>query len=233
MLHKTPAYYRNSRQAEWDTDSLSHSRWRLWNSSISALSQVSLFRFSSNTREAELNNPSLSTLVQGADRYARSTSVSAGKWLLLYIYILHSKTLILSFFNHSLVERLVCLGLLSCCMTQVLLRLSSRSDVLTFSFRICWNNSEFIVPSIMVSHSGPDAAKQAQTMILPPPCFTDGIRFLCWNAVFSFSKHNSAHLNQKDGQHCSFWRAVAFSLLLCHGHHGLININISQFEKGL
>ncbi len=47
--------------------------------SISALSQVGLFRFSSNTWEAVLNNRSLSTLVQGADRYARATSASAGK----------------------------------------------------------------------------------------------------------------------------------------------------------
>ncbi|XP_059832327.1 VAMP (vesicle-associated membrane protein)-associated protein A, like isoform X4 [Hypanus sabinus] len=33
-------------------------------------------------------------------------------------------------------------------------------------------NSEFMVPSLMASHPGPEAAKQAQTMTLPPPCFT-------------------------------------------------------------
>lgn len=38
----------------------------------------------------------------------------------------------------------------------------------------------------MASCPGPDAPKHAQTTILPPPRFTDGIRFLCWNAVFSF-----------------------------------------------
>ncbi len=54
----------------------------LYKRSISALSQVILFRFSSNTWEAELNNHSLSTLVQSADRYARATSASAGKRLL-------------------------------------------------------------------------------------------------------------------------------------------------------
>ncbi len=33
------------------------------------------------------------------------------------LWLSHSKTLTLFFFNHSLVEWLVCLGLLSCCMT--------------------------------------------------------------------------------------------------------------------
>lgn len=36
---------------------------------------------------------------------------------------------------------------------------------------------EFIVTLIMASLSGPDAAKQARTMVLPPPCFTNEIRF--------------------------------------------------------
>ncbi len=99
----------------------------------------------------------------------------------------HSKTLTLFFFNHSLVKWLVCLGSLSFCMAHFLLKLSSGTDVLIFSFRICWYISEFFVPSMMASRPGPDAAKQAQTMLLPPPCFTDGIGFLCWNAVFFFS----------------------------------------------
>ena len=47
-----------------------------------------------------------------------------------------------------------------------------------------WYNSEFIGPST-ASHSGPEATKQAQILIMPPPCFTDGMRFLCWNAVFA------------------------------------------------
>ncbi len=33
---------------------------------------------------------------------------------------------------------------------------------------------------------GQDIAKQAQAMILPPPCFTDGIVLLSWNAECSF-----------------------------------------------
>ncbi len=39
---------------------------------------------------------------------------------------------------------------------------------------------------MMAGCPGQDAAEQAQAMILPPPCFTDGIRFLSWNAVCSF-----------------------------------------------
>ncbi len=79
----------------------------------------------------------------------------------------------------------VCLGLLSCWMTHFLLRFISQTGVLTFFF-ICWYNSEFIIPSMMASRPGSDAVKQAQTMILPPPCFTDELRFLCWNAVFFY-----------------------------------------------
>ncbi len=103
------------------------------------------------------------------------------------LWLGHSITLAFFFFNHSLVTQLVCLGSLSCCVAHFLLRLGSRTDVLTFSFRTCYN-SEFIVPSMMAGCPGQDEAKQAQTMILPPPCFTDGIRFLCWNTVCAFSK---------------------------------------------
>ncbi len=71
-------------------------------------------------------------------------------------------------------------------MRHFLLRFSSQTDVLIFSLRICWYHSEFIVPSMMSSHPGPDAAKQAQTLLLPPPCFIDEIRFSCWNAMCYF-----------------------------------------------
>ncbi len=55
-------------------------------------------------------------------------------------------------------------------MTHFLLRLSSWTDVLRFSYRICWYSSELIVPSMMASRP---AEKQDQTMLLPPPppCF--------------------------------------------------------------
>ncbi len=73
------------------------------------------------------------------------------------LWLSYSKTLTLFFFNHSLVELLVCLGLLSCCMTHVLMRLL-----------------KFIVPSMMAGSPGQDAAKQAQAMILPPTCLKMG-----------------------------------------------------------
>ncbi len=100
------------------------------------------------------------------------------------LWLGHSKTLTV-FFNHSLVECLVCMVLLTSCVTHYLLRFSCWTDVLTFSFRICYS-SEWIVPSMMASCHGPDEAKQDQTMMLPSPCFTDEIWFLCWNAVFFF-----------------------------------------------
>ncbi len=34
-----------------------------------------------------------------------------------------------------------------------------------------------MVPSIMAIHPGPDAAKQPQTITLPPPCLTVGMMF--------------------------------------------------------
>ncbi len=45
-------------------------------------------------------------------------------------------------------------------------------------------NSEFMVPSIMASHPGSEAAKQPQTITLPPPSLTVGkicfYEMLCW-----------------------------------------------------
>ncbi len=60
-------------------------------------------------------------------------------------------------------------------------------DDLTFSFRICWYYSEFIVPSMVAGCPGQDVAKRAQAMILPPPCFTDGIRFFMLECSVFFS----------------------------------------------
>ncbi len=48
----------------------------------------------------------------------------------------HSKTLILFFYSHSKVGLLLCLGSLSCCITQMRLSLRSQTDGRTFSFRI-------------------------------------------------------------------------------------------------
>ena len=61
------------------------------------------------------------------------------------------------------------LGLLSCCITQLLLSFNWRTDSLTFSWKKTW---EFIFPSMIASCPGPEAAKQLQTMMLPSPYFT-------------------------------------------------------------
>ncbi len=51
--------------------------------SISALSHISLFLFSSITFDAAEKRRSLSTLVQGADKYLRAAWARAGKWEIL------------------------------------------------------------------------------------------------------------------------------------------------------
>ena len=97
----------------------------------------------------------------------------------------HSRTFILFLLSHSEVDLLVCFGSLSCCITQLRLSFRSRTDGWTFSFRIFWERAEFMVPSIMASRPGPEAAKQPQTITLPPPCLTVGMMFLLWNAVLA------------------------------------------------
>ena len=57
----------------------------------------------------------------------------------------------------------------------------SQRDTLTFSCRICLHKSELITPPTIGSCLG----NQVQTIILSPPCFIDGMKFLCWN-VFAF-----------------------------------------------
>lgn len=56
------------------------------------------------------------------------------------------------------------LGLRNINFVLVLLILWSGKDVLTCSFRTVWYSSEFIAPSTMASHTGPDVAKQVQIL---------------------------------------------------------------------
>ena len=107
-------------------------------------------------------------------------------WVNAWTSTLHSKMQNLFCFIQSVVDVLVCLGSSSCCMIHFLLSFSSQTDVLTFSCGISECNPKFMVPSTMASRPGPEAAKQPQTMIIPPPYFTAGMRFLCWNAGFGF-----------------------------------------------
>lgn len=55
----------------------------------------------------------------------------------------------------------------------------------TTHFTVLWYNSECIALSVQASSLGPDAAQnQTQTVILPSPCFGNGVRFLTWDEVF-------------------------------------------------
>lgn len=95
------------------------------------------------------------------------------------LWLGHFKTLTFSSTIFFLsVERLVCLGALSSCMTNLFLRFSSWTDVLTFSFRLYQDNSE----SKMEIHLDCNVVKQDQTIAAT----ADWIIFLCWNAVLPF-----------------------------------------------
>lgn len=106
-------------------------------------------------------------------------------------------------------------------------RLSPISSFLKLSFKVCWHDSEF--------------RKQAQTTILLPPCFTDGIRFFCWNAVFSFFYRWCSKV--KPTQFCNrlihlqstAQTAVCFLYIMCgeraptlHSDDTLMNINMGS-----
>ncbi len=105
---------------------------------------------------------------------------------LICIFVTLKKTLLLFFLSDSEVDLLVCLRSLSCCIAQVRLSLRSQTDGQTFYFRdgmLRWS-AKFMVQSSMASHPGPEAAKQPQTITIPPPCLTVRIMFfyemLCW-----------------------------------------------------
>jgi hypothetical protein len=73
-----------------------------------------------------------------------------------------------------------------------------------------------MVISIKASHPGPEAVKHPQTITLPPPCLTFGMRFLLWNAVFVFypvkmGRMSSKKLNQVfERAHGSTWLIITF-----------------------
>ncbi len=64
-------------------------------------------------------------------------------------------------FSRSVVDFLVCLGSLSCCITQSWPSFSCQTDVLTFDSRILWYTEEFMVDSMTLRCPGPVATKQA------------------------------------------------------------------------
>lgn len=79
------------------------------------------------------------------------------------------------FWSNHYVYLLLCLGFLL--HLNLRLRFGSQIDTMTFSCKICWYNPEFIGTSIMASRTVSEAAKWPQTMMLPPPSFTVGMRF--------------------------------------------------------
>lgn len=72
-----------------------------------------------------------------------------------------------------------------CCTTYFLSRDLHRRQMSWFSFRICWNNSEVIVPSVMKKHLGLDAASKAQTMIQPSAPLPATHSFAVWCSPFN------------------------------------------------
>ena len=111
-----------------------------------------------------------------------SIGLRSGLWLG------HCNTLILFFFSHSVVDLLVHLGSLSCCVTHFQPSFNCQSHGLAFYSRILWCLEEFIVDVIIVRHPGSVAAKQAQMINPPPPCLTVGKRRLFIYAVFGFQQ---------------------------------------------
>ncbi len=161
------------------------------------------------------------------------------------LWLGHSKTLILFFLSHSEVDLLVCLGSLSCCITQVRLSLRSQTDgpdILLQDFLIRVQNSWFHqlwqVTQVLKLQSSPRPSHYLHHVWLLVWC--SFYEMLCWfyarcNGTHTFQKvqllsHQSTeYLPKSLGDHqdifwqmwneplCSFWSAVAFALELSHG----------------
>ena len=105
-----------------------------------------------------------------------------------WLWLGHSRTFTLLFWNHSSVALAVCLGSFSCwnvnlCRSRKSFALWSR-----FSSRICLCLAPFIALSILTSLPVPAVEKHPHSMMLPPPCFTVGMVFDGWWAVLGFSQ---------------------------------------------
>ncbi len=138
----------------------------------------------------------------------------------------------------------MCLGSLFCCITQVRFSLRSQTDGRTFSFRIFWWSEEFMVPSIMASHPGPEAPDHHTTTSMFD-CWYDVLFMKCCvgfmpdvtghtpSKKFNFCLISPQNICKKypksigdyqdifwqmwDEPLCSFWSAVAFALELSRG----------------
>ena len=95
-----------------------------------------------------------------------SMGLRSGDWLG------HSRTLKYFLRSHSFVARVVCLGSLSCWKTQPRLIFNALADGRRFSLKISRYMAPFILSFTRISHPGPFAEKQPQSMMFTPPCET-------------------------------------------------------------
>ncbi len=100
-----------------------------------------------------------------------SMGLRSGDWLD------HSRTLKCFLRSHSFVARAVCLGSLSCWKTQPRFIFNALADGRRFSPKISRYMAPFILSFTQISHPGPFAEKQPQSMMFPPPCFPVGMAF--------------------------------------------------------
>ncbi len=107
-----------------------------------------------------------------------SMGLRSGDWLG------HSRTLKCFLRSHSFVARAVCLGSLSCWKTQPRFSFNALADGRRFSLKISRYMAPFILSFTQISHPGPFAEKQPQSMMFPPPCFTVVMVFFGCNSAF-------------------------------------------------
>lgn len=58
-------------------------------------------------------------------------------------------------------------------------------------------NTEFTIPSVTSSHSGPEGEQHPHTNTLPPPCFTISMIFLIWDAVLALYQMKQVTMSGK------------------------------------
>lgn len=105
-------------------------------------------------------------------------------WFSSGLWLGHSKTLIFFRWSHAFVDLNVCFSLLSCWKVKFLFIFSFLTEAWRFCAKIDCYLELFIIPSTLTKALVPAEEKQPQSMMLPPPCFTVGMVFFGWCAVF-------------------------------------------------
>ena len=111
------------------------------------------------------------------------------------LWLEHCNQLILFFFRHSVVDLLLCLGSLSCCITQFQPRFSCSIDGLTCDSWIIW----YTEVSMTARCPGPVAAKQTQIISPPPLCLTVGMRCCAEMLCLVSTRCGAVHHDQISG----------------------------------